>query len=164
MEKRSRERIMTLDIYTDGSLKKIGATTFGGWAFVVIRESNLVTEYGGGELDTTNQRMELKAIYEALKFASANRKPHERVIIHSDSAYAVNCYKQEWYVKWQGNGWVNSKGEDVANQDLWIEIIPYFDNFWYTFEKVQGHAGDFWNERCDEIAQSHALTLKKNGR
>ena len=164
-ERRSRAQIAQLEIYTDGSCKKLGTNaTFGGWSFIALRGGERIYEVAGCEYGTTNQRMELLAIRNALEFAQKNRHPNENVVIYSDSAYAINCYNDEWYTRWQRNGWTNAKGEDVANQDLWIDIIPYFDNFWYTFEKVQGHAGDFWNERCDEIAQSHALTLKKNGR
>ena len=163
MEKRSRERIMTMDIYTDGSLKKLGTTTYGGWGFVAIRDSNKINESGGSEAKTTNQRMELKAICEALAFASTHREPHERVIIHSDSAYAINCYLNEWYITWQNNGWLTSTKKPVANVDLWAAIIPYFDNFWYSFEKVEGHSGNLWNDRADEIAQTQAQALKKYG-
>lgn len=163
MEKRSKEKIITMNIYTDGSLKKIGTTTFGGWAFIATRDGNSINESGGSETNTTNQRMELKAICEALEFASTHREPNERIVIHSDSAYAINCYLNEWYVNWQNNGWINSKKEPVANQDLWYKIVPYFDNFWYSFVKVEGHAGNFWNERVDELAQAQAAALKQYG-
>ena len=79
-------------------------------------------------------------------------------------AEGTNCYTQEWYENWQRNGWINSKGEDVANQDLWIEIIPYFDNFWYNFKKVDGHSGIYWNEECDKLAQDCAEQLRINWR
>ena len=108
--------------------------------------------------------MELTAILEALKYAQTIRKTGERVIIYSDSAYAVNCYNQEWYNNWRVNGWVNANKNPVANQDLWQEIIPYFDNFWYELRKVEGHSGDYWNEKCDELAQLEAETLKINWR
>ena len=114
MEKRSKEKIITMNIYTDGSLKKIGTTTFGGWAFIATRDGNSINESGGSEANTTNQRMELKAICEALEFASTHREPNERIVIHSDSAYAINCYLNEWYVNWQNNGWINSKKEIVC--------------------------------------------------
>lgn len=163
MEKRSKERIMQMNIYTDGSLKKLGTMTFGGWAFIAIRDGDAIHMTGGSESNTTNQRMELKAIAEALAFASANRQPHERVVIHSDSAYAINCYLQEWYITWQNNQWMNSLHQPVANQDLWYNIVPYFDNFWYSFEKVEGHSGNFWNEQADALAQDYAQALKKYG-
>lgn len=164
-ERRSREKIIALEIYTDGSLKKMGTKmTFGGWSFIAIRDGQKIFDAAGGEHNTTNQRMELEAIRQALKYASAARRPNEKVIIYSDSAYAVNCYLQEWYIKWQNNGWINSKNESVANQDLWYEIVPYFDNFWYDFQKVEGHSNIFWNEECDREAQNYAEKLRINWR
>lgn len=164
-ERRSREKIYNIEIYTDGSLKSIGKNMrFGGWAFIAVQECKEIYEADGSEYDTTNQRMELIAIREALKYAASIRRPHDRIIIYSDSAYAINCYLQNWYIKWLNNGWINSKGETVANRDLWMDIIPYFDNFWYTFSKVKGHADSFWNNKCDELAQNASDKLKLNWR
>lgn len=164
MERRSKERVLSLEIYTDGSLKKAGKQTFGGWGFIAVRDSQQIDSLAGGEKNTTNQRMELTAIVEALKYASAVRRPNEKIIIYSDSAYAVNCFQQDWYLGWMNNGWVNAKGQPVANQDLWYKIVPYFDNFWYDFRKVPGHAGNYWNECCDELAQAQAEALKTENR
>ena len=156
---------MPLEIYTDGSLKKMGQrSTFGGWAFYALRDGVDFYHRSGSVGMTTNQRMELTAILEALKYAQTARKIGERVIIYSDSAYAVNCYNQEWYVNWRVNGWMNANKKPVANQDLWQEIVPYFDNFWYDFQKVPGHAGNYWNECCDELAQAQAEALKTENR
>ena len=164
-ERRSKEKIINLEIYTDGSLKKLGRSmTFGGWAFIVVKDSKKIYTAAGDEYGTTNQRMELKAICNALEYASSVRQPNEKVIIYSDSAYAINCYLQEWYVSWLENGWINSSKKPVANQDLWYKIIPYFDNFWYDFKKVDGHSGVFWNEECDKMAQDSAEQLKINWR
>ena len=164
-ERRSKEKIINLEIYTDGSLKKVGTTmTFGGWSFIVTRENEKLFEAAGGECGTTNQRMELEAIRAALEYATSIRRPNEKVIIYSDSAYAINCYLQEWYINWQTNGWLNAKKEPVANQDLWYKIIPYFDNFWYDFKKVSGHSGIYWNEECDKLAQTYAEQLRINWR
>lgn len=164
MERRSKERVLNLEIYTDGSLKKINKHTFGGWGFVAVRDNTIVESMAGNEKNTTNQRMELLAIVEALKYAFAVRRPNEKIIIYSDSAYAINCFEQDWYLGWLSNGWINSKGQPVANQDLWEKIIPYFDNFWYDFKKVPGHAGNYWNEYCDNLAQTQAESLKKENR
>lgn len=165
MERRSKERIPSIEIYTDGSLKKSGQTmTFGGWAFVVSRDAKEIYSAAGSEHNTTNQRMELMAICQALEYAAATRRPSERVIIYSDSAYAINCYQKDWYLGWLYNGWMNSKNEPVANQDLWMKIIPYFDDFWYDFRKVKGHNNNLWNEEADELAQAAADGLKKNWR
>lgn len=165
MEKHSKEHIPELEIYTDGSLKKVGQTlTFGGWAFLAIKDDKCIYGSVGGETDTTNQRMELIAVIEALKYAAANRKINERVTIYSDSAYFINCYKQDWYIKWQSNGWYNSDRKPVANADLWQQIIPYFDNFWYSFKKVKAHNNVFWNEMCDKYAQDYADQVKREFR
>ncbi len=160
-ERRSRTHVIPLEIYTDGSLKTAGAgAKFGGWAFVVVRGDNMIYNASGGEYDTTNQRMELMAILKALEYAKENRRQNEQVIIYSDSAYAINCYQQDWYINWQLNGWENAKKQPVANQDLWMEIIPYFDNYWYHFCKVKGHADNYWNNRCDTLAQDASQELK----
>ena len=165
MERRSKEKIIQLEIYTDGSLKKMGRqSTFGGWAFYALRDGIDFYHKSGGIEMTTNQRMELLAIAEALKYAQSIRRIGEKVIIYSDSAYAINCYLKEWYITWQSNGWQNSNKQAVANRDLWEKIIPFFDNFWYDFRKIEGHAGNYWNEKCDELAQMEAESLKINWR
>lgn len=165
MEKHSKERIINIEVYTDGSLKKVGQQlTFGGWAYVVIQDNEEKYFACGHEYNTTNQRMELIAIKEALNYVKTIRRNSEKVIVYSDSAYAINCYLQEWYINWQANGWKNANRKEVANQDLWYEIIPFFDNFWYDFRKVKGHQGNYWNEYCDQLAQNEAENLKKNWR
>ena len=134
--------------------------TFGGWGFIALRGGLLIDKRSGSEYGTTNQRMELLAIRNALEFAAAHRLPNESVTIFSDSAYAINCYNDKWYEKWLYNGWVNSKNEPVANQDLWGQIVPYFDNFWYHFSKVKGHSSNYWNNECDQLAQKASQELK----
>lgn len=165
MDRRSKERIIPIEVYTDGSLKKVGQrSTFGGWAYFVIRNGEEIFFDSGNEYNTTNQRMELLAILKGLKYAQTIRRNSEKVIIYSDSAYVINCYLKEWYINWQSNGWQNANKQDVANQDLWREIIPFFDNFWYDFRKIQGHHGNYWNEKCDEYAQKEAEELKRHWR
>lgn len=156
MEHHSKERVPTLEIYTDGSCKRLGTITFGGWSFVVIRNDEFIYQGLGSEDMTTNQRMELTAVANALEYAASIRRPVERVKIYSDSAYIINCFDQEWYVNWLKNGWVGSTGREVANKELWMRIIPFFDNYWYTFSKVPGHKDCFWNIRADELAQNEA--------
>ncbi len=103
MERRSKERVLPIEIYTDGSLKKLGNKTFGGWGYVILRDNQEIFTASGAENDTTNQRMELTAVAEALKYIYTHRRKSEKVIVYSDSAYFVNCYLQEWYLKWQAN-------------------------------------------------------------
>ena len=165
MEQHNKQRIIPIEIYTDGSLKKTGQkSTFGGWAFIVTQDAQKIYYDFGNEYNTTNQRMELIAIVNALNYIKTIRKENEKVIIYSDSAYAINCYLQEWYINWQNNGWLNANKKEVANQDLWRKIIPFFDNFWYDFRKVKGHSNNLWNEECDKLAQLEAEKLKKNWR
>ena len=162
MEQHSKERIIPIEIYTDGSCKKIGKyLTFGGWAFIVIQDGKIIYKEAGGVTNTTNQRMELQAVIEALKYAYSIRRNVEKVIIYSDSAYIINCYNQEWYTNWLNNNWFTSTNKPVSNRDLWEQIIPFFDNFWYTFKKIPGHAGVLWNEVCDEMAQQVADEAKR---
>lgn len=163
-ERRSKEKIINLEVYTDGSLKKLGKKTFGAWGFIAIRDSNEFYRASGVEMDTTNQRMELSAVLKALKYISTVRRPSERAIIYCDSAYVINCYSQEWYNEWLRNGFMTSTKNPVKNIDLWEQIIPYFDNFWYYFSKVPGHAGNYWNEKCDEMVQKEAQTAKEKWR
>ena len=163
IERRSTAMMSKLEIYTDGSCKKLGSrSTFGGWSFIALRGGERIYEWAGSEYGTTNQRMELLAIRNALEFARMNRLPNEQVVIYSDSAYAINCYQKEWYTLWLRNGWINANGDDVKNRDLWQEIIPYFDNYWYSFIKVPGHSTNYWNNECDRLAQIEAQRLKDN--
>lgn len=136
-----------ISIYTDGACS--GNPGPGGWGAVLMYGEHH-KELSGGEPDTTNQRMELKAVIEALK---ALKVSGWSVTVYSDSAYVVNAFKQNWIGKWQKNGWKNSKKEDVANQDLWKELLELMSKNRISLEKVKGHAGDRWNERCDELAR-----------
>lgn len=168
MEHHSKERVMEIEIYTDGACKNLGlinhkfSKTFGGWAFVAVKGDEIIYEKAGGNSGETNNSMELTAVIEALKYAETIRRKEERVTIISDSSYVINCYNQRWYEGWIRNGWHNSKKEPVANRELWLQLIPYFDRFWFSFKKVKGHSGNVYNERCDELASLYAETLKNN--
>ncbi len=99
-----------LDVYMDGGC--LGNPGPGGWA-ALIYEGPKPIEISGYEKHTTNQRTELTAAIESLKYLTS---PTD-VKLHSDSAYLINGMKQKWYVKWQKNGWLNSK-KPVENPDL----------------------------------------------
>lgn len=164
IQRRSKEKIIELEVYTDGSLKRAGKSTYGAWGFIVVKDGHQIHAEHGVEHNTTNQRMELMALVKALAYLAEHRPPNERAVIYSDSAYIINCYQQEWYINWENNGWLTSSKKEVSNQDLWYHIVPYFDNFWYTFLKVPAHCGNYWNERCDELVQAEAEKLKREGR
>lgn len=143
-QRAARKRVI---IYTDGACS--GNPGPGGWA-AVLNYNDKVKEISGGERHTTNQRMELMAAHEALKCLTA---PCD-VLLHSDSAYLINCFRNKWYVAWRKNGWRNSKGEPVQNRDLWELLLTQTERHSVHFEKVKGHAGVQWNERCDELARA----------
>jgi ribonuclease HI len=139
-------------IYTDGACS--GNPGPGGWA-AVLTAGEHVKEISGGEDQTTNNRMELRSVIEALK---ALKSPSD-VILFTDSAYIVNCYEKGWARGWIKRGWTNSEKEPVKNQDLWQELIelagfPGIQKGRHTvrFSKVAGHAGVPLNERCDQLA------------
>lgn len=134
-------------IYTDGACS--GNPGPGGYG-AVLRYGRHEKEISGGELGTTNQRMELQAAISAL----GQLKEPCQVMLHSDSAYLVNAFKECWFDKWQRNGWKNSKKEEVANRDLWEQLIELARNHQITWVKVKGHADDELNNRCDQLARA----------
>lgn len=139
-------------IYTDGATSNNGyQNSSGGWAFAAVNEEeDKVIFFSSGHLeDTTNNRCELTAIIQACNYAMPL---HEEVTIRSDSAYCINCYTQGWFKNWKKNGWKNSSRTSVANKDLWKQLIPFFENPLFSFEKVVGHANNKWNNFVDEKA------------
>jgi len=135
-------------IYTDGACS--GNPGPGGWGAVLLYKDNKKEIYGS-EKETTNQRMELTAVIEALK---ALKVSGWDVTVYTDSAYIVNAFEKGWISRWQKNGWKNSRKENVANRDLWEELIFLTLKNNVKLEKVKGHAGNRWNERCDELARN----------
>lgn len=153
------DRSDLLEIYTDGSAKKMKV---GGWAYIFVdaKNSTAIRKNNGNEAPTTNQRMELLAAANALEDVFQLKEHRDKMItLFSDSAYLINCYLQEWWKNWQNNGWRNAKKQPVANQDLWLRIIPYFTLTRFDFQKVKGHANVYWNNECDELAQAAADKL-----
>jgi ribonuclease HI len=137
--------ISEVTIYTDGACS--GNPGPGGWA-AILMAGGAKKEMSGGERDTTNNRMELMAVIEGLK---ALKRPC-KVDIYSDSAYVVNAFEQNWIGKWVRNGWKNSAKAEVANSDLWKELIDLTSTHKVTFHKVKGHADNEFNNRCDVLA------------
>ncbi len=132
-------------IYTDGACS--GNPGPGGWA-AILMAGGAKKELSGGEANTTNNRMELMGVISGLK---ALTRPCN-VEVHSDSAYVVNAFSQNWIGKWASNGWKNSAKADVANTDLWKELLELTKIHNVTIVKVKGHADNEYNNRCDELA------------
>ncbi|MFZ4812249.1 MAG: ribonuclease H family protein [Ilumatobacteraceae bacterium] len=134
------------EIFTDGACS--GNPGPGGWAWAVAPSGE--RHGSGGEAHTTNQRMEVRAVLEALR---AN--PGELTIV-SDSTYVVNCFRDGWYVRWQRNGWRNAKKEPVANTDLWKPLVELYEQRRPAFRWVKGHSGDAMNDLVDRLAVAAA--------
>ena len=135
-----------IKIYTDGACS--GNPGPGGWG-VFIEDSGNVTELSGRDENTTNNRMELKAVIEALKFFTINSK----LTIHTDSKYVMDGASR-WIINWKKNNWKTAQKKDVKNKDLWIELdnlLNYHDVSWVW---VKGHDGIYGNERADYLATS----------
>lgn len=139
-----------IDIYTDGACS--GNPGPGGWAAVLLYSGHQ-KEISGFEAHTTNQRMELKAAVEALRAL----KEGCRVRLHSDSAYLVNAFAQNWFAGWERSGWMTSKKTPVVNQDLWREILDLSRKHQVHWVKVKGHSDNEWNNRCDFLAREEIM-------
>lgn len=135
-----------LHVFTDGSCDPNPGP--GGWAFVVIENGKPIHSGKGFESVTTNNRMEMQAVIEALTWMQANNLPHAK--LHTDSSY---CEKgaNEWRHKWRRNDW--KRGEaPIPNADLWRAISAILDAFPITLKWVRGHSGVAGNEQADQLA------------
>ena len=139
-------------IYTDGAC--FGNPGPGGWGAILIA-GGVEKELSGYAAETTNQRMELQAAIQAL---SVLKFPCQ-VKLHSDSAYLINAFRQNWLGNWQANGWLNSQKKPVENQDLWLELIGLNQVHCIEWIKVPGHKDNIYNNRCDQLARD-AIKLK----
>lgn len=146
-----------IEIYTDGS--SLGNPGPGGWGFVVVQNEKIVKEVGGGESNTTNNRMELQAAIEALKFISKNNL--KDVTIYADSAYVLGGITT-WIHGWEKNGWKTANKKPVLNQELWQELVSLERglSMKINWQKVKGHSGHVYNDKADEIATSNAARFK----
>lgn len=132
-------------IYTDGACS--GNPGPGGWG-AILKAGSHMKELSGGEANTTNNRMEMTAIIEALQ---ALKRPCD-VILTSDSKYVIDAIEKGWVKKWESNNWMRNKKDPALNVDLWEKILKLLDIHKVTFVWVKGHAGHPENERCDELA------------
>lgn len=138
-------------IYTDGSCS--GNPGPGGWAAVLIWRG-VEKELVGGAPDTTNNRMEMTAVIEALRLL----KKKCSVTVYTDSKYVMNG-ATTWMANWKKNGWKTAtKNKPVENEDLWRELDIQLNRHHVKFEWVKGHAGDPLNERVDKLAREAMKT------
>ena len=132
-------------IYTDGACS--GNPGPGGYGAVLLSGEHR-NELSAGYARTTNNRMEMLAVIEALR---ALRKPCS-VLVYSDSKYVIDAIQKRWIDGWRRRGWLKSDRKPVLNRDLWERMIEQLDRHDVRFEWVRGHSGVAENERCDELA------------
>ena len=146
--KRIQAEMSKVYIYTDGACS--GNPGPGGWG-AILRWGDLEREMSGGDSMTTNNRMELSAVINAL---SALKRPCE-VVLTTDSRYVCDSVTKGWVYNWRKKGWVRS-GTPVPNTDLWQKLLPLLETHDVEFRWVRGHAGHPENERCDALAVAQA--------
>ncbi len=143
-------------VYTDGSCLR-NPDGPGGFAAVIISRDGAVWEIAGGEPQTTNNRMELRAGIEALKSL-----PEGSVLdFYTDSQYLRNAFVKRWLSAWKRRGWLTASGKPVKNQDLWRAMEAACARHTIRFHWIKGHAGDRFNERCDLLARQQALAQQE---
>jgi len=145
-------------VYTDGSC--LGNPGPGGWAWA-IPDGRFDS---GGDLRTTNQRMEITAVLEALGALGPLHEVPE-VVVMSDSTYVVKCFQDRWWEGWRRRGWRNSAGKPVANRDLWEPLfsLTLESDRQISFRWVKGHSGVRWNDFVDELAVAAAAQMRGIG-
>lgn len=149
---------VSISIYTDGGCK--GNPGLGAWAFVVdIGSPGTALERSGYNPSTTNNRMELQAVIEALQWALEMSRGQE-ICIHLDSQY-VQKGISEWIKRWKRNNWKTSAKKPVKNKDLWLELDALNEQVKPEWRWVQGHAGIELNERCDTLVKN-CMELHEN--
>ena len=140
-------------IYTDGACS--GNPGPGGWGAILMYGTHKM-ELSGGEASTTNNRMELTAVIEALK------KLNQSCIVElwSDSKYVIDGLEKGWARGWKARGWVKSDKKPALNPDLWEELLDLTARHQMHYHWVKGHAENPKNNRCDEMAVAEWKKLK----
>ena len=141
-----------VEIFTDGACS--GNPGPGGWG-AILRYGDKEKELSGGEKETTNNRMELTAVIEAL---SALKEPCQ-VRLVTDSKYVADGITKGWAESWRKNNWRKADKKPALNPDLWEELLELLNIHQVTIDWVKGHAGHPENERCDQLAVNFYKSL-----
>ena len=137
-----------ISIYTDGACS--GNPGIGGWGVVIINNTSENIFLNGGEKNTTNNRMELKAAINAIIYF----KKKQDLEIFTDSKYLKDGI-ESWIKKWKINGWKTSSKSPVKNKDLWIELELLIKKHDIKWNWVKGHANNKYNEKADLLARKY---------
>ncbi|MDD6396490.1 MAG: ribonuclease HI [Acutalibacteraceae bacterium] len=143
-----------VEIYTDGACS--GNPGPGGWGAVLIYGEHQ-KEISGGAAETTNNRMELTAVIEAL---SLLKRPC-KIVLTTDSKYVVDSVTKGWVYGWKKRGWKKGDGKPALNSELWEKLLPLLEMHDVNFVWVKGHAGHKYNELCDKMAVAESQKFKK---
>ena len=128
-----------ITIYTDGACS--GNPGIGGWGAVILEKNKEDIFLNGGNDNTTNNRMELTAAIEALRYFVDKKN----ITLITDSKYVKDGI-QSWIQNWKKNGWKTAAKKPVKNKELWIELDDLITKHNITWEWVKGHAGNTYNE------------------
>ena len=135
-----------IKIFTDGACS--GNPGIGGWGVVILINDNDPIFLNGGEIQTTNNRMELTATIKALE----HFKEHQLITLITDSKYVKDGI-ESWIANWKKNGWKTASKKPVKNKELWVELDSQIAKHKITWKWVKGHAGDKHNEKADFLAR-----------
>ena len=135
----------TVTIYTDGACS--GNPGPGGWG-AILSYKGTEKELSGGAAQTTNNRMELTAVIEALRLL----KEPCVVELYSDSKYVIDSLQKGWARGWRARGWKKADKSPALNPDLWAPLLAESEKHEITYHWLKGHAGHPENERCDRMA------------
>ena len=137
-----------ITIYTDGACS--GNPGRGGWGVVILENNKDEMFLNGGDDNSTNNRMELTAAIEALKYFKSKKD----INLITDSKYVKDGI-QSWIQNWKKNGWKTAAKKPVKNKELWIELDELITRHNITWEWVKGHAGNIHNEKADYLARRY---------
>ena len=150
-------------IHTDGACRPNPGP--GGFAAIIITPDNGRITVTGGHPDTTNNRMEMAAVSEALQLIREQMDTSDvHITVASDSKYIVDAFRQDWMGNWSRNGWKTRDGDPVKNQPTWKALIERAQGLSIEWTWVRGHSGDPGNEEADRLAQAQAAVAKEQGR
>lgn len=141
-------------VYTDGACS--GNPGPGGWGAVLLYGSHR-KEISGGAPATTNNRMELTAVIEALKLL----KEPCQVALYSDSKYVIDALEKGWAEGWRRRGWIKPDKKPALNPDLWERLLDLIAQHTVRLHWVKGHAQNVHNNRCDELAVAESRKFKQ---
>ena len=142
-----------VEIFTDGACS--GNPGPGGWS-AILRYNGIEKKISGGAPDTTNNRMELTGVIEALRLL----KEPCRVVLTSDSKYVCDAVQKGWAKSWRRNGWRKADKKPALNSDLWGTLLELLEHHDVAFQWIKGHAGHPENEECDKMAVAESQKYK----